>query len=169
MTPKNCVTLMQALALLLISLFMAGCGGQEGGWVFASQQRKAERLLGTSLPRDAQDVHFYRYQHGGEFGDVDKYSAYLKFRASHADYLEFTQRLGIVVRPGSAPELRARLPGHWKPASGLQLDWWDPTLDIPDDTGQGSFGVNGFVVTKHERDFVYLKASDHRVEEYEVP
>ncbi len=157
---------MRAVALLLVGLIMAGCGGQDGGWVFASHQRKtAERLLGTSLPREAQDVHFHHHRHGGEFGDVDKYSAYLKFRASHSDYLEFVQRLGIVVHPGSAPELRARLPGHWKLASGLRLDWWDPTLDIPDDTGLGSFGRNGFIVSKHERDFVYLKASDYGVVE----
>ncbi|MGH3924578.1 MAG: hypothetical protein ACRDTT_17250 [Pseudonocardiaceae bacterium] len=152
---------MRAVALLLVGLLMAGCGGQDGGWVFASHQRKAaERLLGTPLPAGAQDVRFHRHQHGGQFGDVEKYSAYLKFRASHSDYLEFMHRLEIVVLPGSAPELRARLPGDWKLASGLRLDWWDPTLDIPDDTGMGSFGVNGFIVSKHERGFVYVKASD---------
>jgi hypothetical protein len=151
-----------AVAVLLVGLLMAGCSGQDGGWVFTSRDRKsAERLLGAPLPPGAHDVYFYRYQHGGEFDDVDKYSAYLKFRALHADYLDFMRRLRIAVYPGSTPGLRARLPGHWKLAPGLHLDWWDPTLEIPDDTGFSSFGVNGFIVAKHERGFVYLKASDN--------
>lgn len=153
--------------ILLVGLFMAGCGGswigdQNGGLVLIARQRKAaERFLNTQLPSGAQDIHFYLHQHGGKLGDVDKYSAYLKFRSSRSDYLEFMQRLRVNVYPGSSPELRLWLPGHWKLAPGLRLTWWDASLDIPDDTGLSPFGMNGFIVAKRERGFVYLQASDH--------
>jgi len=54
--------------------------------------------LDARLPNAVHNVRFHRHQYGGQFGDLDYYSLYLKFQASRAEYREFMRRLNIAMK-----------------------------------------------------------------------
>ena len=113
----------------------------------------AQELLDTPLPPEIEDLHFQKQQFST---DLSLYWAYLKFRTSREKYLDLMARMDMRVYQGSNPELRMLLPGQWKMSPGPKLDWWDPSLDIPDDTAMRTSG-SSWAVAKYERGYVYVK------------
>jgi len=142
-------------AALLLVLALLGLAGLFG--LFKSDKRAAEQALGVSLPPTAADVRFYRDQPNP---DLALYTAYLRFRTTRDDYLDLMRRMQVRTYPGSAPELRQLLPGKWQADPRLQLEWWDPGADIPDDTAMGPFGVSGWLVGKYARGQAYVEVHD---------
>ena len=66
------------------------------------------------------------------------------------------RRMGVQTFDKEEPDLRILLPGEWKATALPELDWWDPSLDIPDDTAMMYEGSAGWTVAKYENGYVYI-------------
>jgi hypothetical protein len=127
--------------------------GRPFGWL---DRRRVERLLGVSLPAEAKDLRYLKWQPST---DLALYEAYIKFRAPHAAYLDLVRGRSLVMFRDSGPT--AHMPTDWRQAPQLEpLEWWDPSPDTPPDAASGQVGVYGWILAKHERGHVYVFISD---------
>jgi hypothetical protein len=127
-----------------------------GGLFRGFDRRAVEKLIGASLPAQTAELRYFKWQPST---DLAVYDAYVKFRASNEDYLDFVRRRNLIFFEQSGPT--AHLPTAWKQSDEIAaLDWWDPGPETPPDAASGTVGVYGWVLTKYEGGCVYVVISD---------
>jgi len=149
MTTRRC------MVLIVVSLAVIAAGTM-AAFVMGMRCRRwvVERSIGASLPGSTTDVHYYRFR---PMPDSHTYYVYLRFRTTKADYLRFMESLGVPVYPADSPQLRLLLPGKWSGSLVPDLRWWDPSDEIPEDTGMLNLEQDGYTVAKYEDGYVYLR------------
>jgi hypothetical protein len=115
-----------------------------------------QTLLGTTLPKQANDLHYFRWQPSR---DLTYYTTFIKFSTSRAEFIDLMEQMSMNFH-NMGRDASLHLPTAWETPSGLELDWWDPGSDTPADSAAKSFGTNGWIVAKYERGNVYLIATD---------
>lgn len=129
-----------------------------GGKVFGTDDHKrVEKLLGTTLPPSAKDVKYYKYQPNIT---LTFYTAYIRFQASEAEYTELARRMGMEFYQDGENRYWYLLPGAWQLEPNLSLDWWNPSMDLPENTATRSFGARGWIIAKYESGNVFIKLRD---------
>ncbi|MEK6288294.1 MAG: hypothetical protein AABO57_21460 [Acidobacteriota bacterium] len=115
-----------------------------------------ETSLGVDLPEGAANLHYYKLEPGSE---IAYYTKYLKFSTSLSEFLELMGRMQMTLfgRGGAA---YMYLPGAWEAEPGVQLGWWDPTPETPDNSAARGLGANGWIIAKYERGCAYIIATD---------
>jgi hypothetical protein len=117
-------------------------------------QSKVQKLLGVELPDKAADLHYYKWQPSAE---LSYYIAYIKFDVSAQEFVDLIERMETTMKGvGASPYL----PTSWNTVPEVHLDWWDPSPDTPEVSAARPFGLNGWIVAKHERGTAYLIATD---------
>lgn len=117
-------------------------------------QSKVQKLLGVELPDKAANLHYYRWQPSA---DLSYYIAYIKFDVSAQEFVALIERMETTMTGADASPY---LPMSWNTVPEVHLDWWDPSLDIPEASAARPFGLNGWIAAKHERGTAYLIATD---------
>ena len=112
-----------------------------------------EKQIGVALPESAEDLNYRRLELST---DLYAHRVYIKFRASKEDYIDLMRGMGVQTFDSKEPDLRILLPGTWKATSLSELDWWDPSSDIPDDTAMMYEPSADWIVAKHENGHVYI-------------
>ncbi len=115
---------------------------------------QVERLLGAPLP-PGRKVSYFRWQPSRALA---YFTAYVKFGASREEFTDLVRRARM-SRRGEGDALRY-LPAAWAAEPELRLGWWDPGPGTPPDSAARGFGVNGWIVAKHERGTAYLIVTD---------
>ena len=105
------------------------------------------------MPEDASDVRFLYYKPASE---LRIYSAYLKFDCPIGEYERFAAMLDLKT---DTERLTPHLPAAWGLPPGLAIDWWDAAVDTPDNARAKSLDDDGWIVAKHEQNYVYLIAA----------
>ncbi len=119
-------------------------------------RRAAEELIGTNLPKQISDFHYYRWEPGEELAI---YAVYIKFSASEEAFMDLVRRLHMDLRNSGKADLMF-LPAAWEAEPGLDLTWWNPSLDSPPESAATGFGENGWIVTKFEGGNIFMIVTD---------
>lgn len=120
---------------------------------------QAESLLGVELPDGASDVRFHRWRPSP---DLAYFYAYVKLACTREAFQELADRLGLAGRESGGA---AYLPASWKGPPDTELHWWDAAAETPPDARAASWGVNGWIVAKHEGGSAYVVVTDTGSEE----
>ena len=127
-----------------------------GGALAWLDRRAAERMLGTSLPAGARDLHYLRWQPSG---DLAYYEGIIRFDCSKDDYLAFARARGMTLLSESGANVH--LPASWEPAPDMRNPaWWQPTGETPPDAASGLVGSDGSLITKWESGHTYVMVTD---------
>jgi hypothetical protein len=114
------------------------------------RRAQVERLIGTTLPQEADDLHHAIVRPSSQLAF---YTAYVRFGASHDDYVALMRRMAMdFVSDGGAAN--RHLPTAWRSPS--DPSWWDPGDETPPDAAAKTLAYNGWAVAKYERGRVYL-------------
>ena len=145
--------------IVVYAAVFACCAASATVWImtwFFSKQHIVESEIGTILPKSTQELNYYWFQPST---DLYEHWIYIKFRASKEDYLDLMRRMGVQTYDKADRRLYLLLPGHWKATSPSVPQWWDPSIDIPDDTAMMYYGdpeSAGWTVAKYENGYVYI-------------
>jgi hypothetical protein len=123
------------------------------GWL---EKRAVERLLGVRLPAGATELCYARWQPST---DLALHEVCMKFRATRDDWLDLARRRGLTMFDAGRPG--PYLPSRWQVSPGAPpLDFWDASPETPADAASGAMGSQGWIIAKHERDWVYVMVRD---------
>jgi hypothetical protein len=125
--------------------------------IFLSKRQKVQDLLGTALPQQIDDLQYFKHQKSSFYRS---YTAYIRFHSSEEAYTDLMQRMGMNFYQGGENRLLYLLPGQWKPESDVNLDWWNLSLDIPENTATRDLGINGWIIAKYENGYTFIKLHD---------
>ncbi|MFN0085505.1 MAG: hypothetical protein ACKVX9_08970 [Blastocatellia bacterium] len=146
--------------VLLIAILLAVAftiklyrGGTMSG---ARERRQIEKLFGINLPKHFNDLHYFKWQPNA---DLSYYVTYIKLRASQEEFAVLAAQMGLTFTGGGG-DADLHLPAAWEPMPEVRLEWWDSTPATPSASAARSFGANGWIVAKYERDCVYLIVTD---------
>jgi hypothetical protein len=131
-------------------------GKSSGGRLRTLSQRAAEKLAGAAFPAGASDLRAVIWKPST---DLAVHDAYIRFKASHAEYLDFARRRKLEFFSDTGPS--GLLPSSWKQTDEFgRLDWWTPSTATPPDAAAAPLGPYGWILAKHEDGFVYILISD---------
>ena len=115
-----------------------------------------EKLLGTALPSQVTNLHYFKWQLSP---DLYFYEAYIKFSVSRSEFIKLMKRMKMDFYQGGKNEM-GYLPTGWQSKPEVKLDWWNPKTNTPLDAASRYFGVNGWIVAKYEEGNVYIYITD---------
>jgi hypothetical protein len=141
--------------VILLILTLAACGG--GDMFTFGTRGNVQKLLGMNLPEPVEDLRFEKYQPNKSFTN---YTAYIRYRTTEAAYLELVTSLGLTYGATFDTPYGFLLPGEWHVSPGLKLDWWTAAIESPATTATGDFGKSGWIVTKYEAGYAFIKLQD---------
>lgn len=118
-------------------------------------QREVEKVLGVKLPQSVSEAQTFVHKPSALEAD---FTAYIRLKLPEDAYNDLKENLGL--QPIKQTEYALLLPGKWKLGSGVRLDWWKPTADIPDNGGAIAFGTGGWIIAKYEAGYAYLRVHD---------
>lgn len=120
------------------------------------KRRVIQKLLGCTLPESATDLHYFRWQPSP---DLSYYIAYIKCHLSKDEFSDLSRQMMMDFHNTGGAAL-LYLPTSWKIVPELTLEWWDPDQNTPAEAAAKSFGSNGWIVAKYERDYIYVIVTD---------
>lgn len=105
----------------------------------------------TGMPRRLDcDVQFHFHS---PVRGLLQYTAYAKFGSTIEEYRDYTAALELRTRQET---LTPHLPAAWELPRELSLPWWDAETTTPDNATAASIDDDGWLVAKHENDYVYV-------------
>jgi hypothetical protein len=138
-------------------LYLCACQ-DNSGWLMheSNEQKEIITLLGIALPSSAQEIRFFRWHPDPELAF---FTAYIKFHVSHETYIDFINdmEMSFLLDGGDA---LVYLPTVWDAEPELNLEWWTPSSETPEDAAAKAYGINGWIVGKYELGDVYLIVTD---------
>lgn len=107
------------------------------------------------LPGSATEVkEWYR-----TYGMLPDYSYLLKAKIPEEDIMPYIQRFGMTIHTVDRVYEDAPRTPHWQDHFGSGEEWWEPTDDL--NTTYVYQKGNEWVMAKHEKGWLYLKALNH--------
>jgi hypothetical protein len=151
--------LLGCLPWCLLSLFVLVVVQQDSELpdMFSSNRQRVQDLLGTTLPQQIDNLQYFKHKKSSFYRS---YTAYIRFRSSEDAYTDLMQRMKMNFYEGGENRLLYLLPGQWKPESDVDLDWWNLSLDIPENTATRDLSVNGWIIAKYENGYTFIKLHD---------
>ena len=126
--------------------------------IFVSNKKSLaiEKLLGTALPAQVNDLHYFKSQPSN---DLQYYTAYIKYSTPKEAYITLIQQMHMNFH-NTGGDANLYLPTAWVSEPNVEIDWWNPSSDTPVDAAAKAFGTNGWILAKYERGYVYLIVTD---------
>ncbi|MGA1870581.1 MAG: hypothetical protein ACMUJM_18760 [bacterium] len=124
-------------------------------------QYKVEELLNIKLPGSAREINYYKWQPNP---DLMFFESFIKFKLPRDEYDLLIRKMNL-FKKGRTPETDVFFSRKWHGPEGSVLSWWNPDSSMPDNAAANTFGINGWIITKYEKESIYIFVTDACVSE----